>query len=481
MTVRIEYDRYRPLIRWILAVTMLLHISGVQGASLEELRERWREADSSAGYKDVSRQLIDYRLAERFSKTAEVDYMIATSLCRVPDLQDAGYNHFDWILTNYNLESDSRKDVVKEQSRCRVSGMAPIPLQTAFASLPGQASSVRSKLFYWLGREDAAVNTEPVTIIDPKTKEELLSRLFAPDEQTAAVEKIGDLVGASYDVLASSNFVVASAGDHSRADLRDISVLLEQFMGFYVSAFDMRYPEYLVTVYLLPDVNSMRVLAEDLHGIKVNANSIGYAFRDDLSILGVIPGRTIGTLAHELFHVMVRDRYGDSPPWLDEGVASLYEVSNVSGKYLPTGRDDTGPATPPLVGNEFAIRGVPNWRGCVIRNLWLERLGPTVVRPTITDMVTMDWQEFNSVGSEEVAQQAMHHATARYLTLYLQDQGKLFEIFTDFTQRDPFELKRSVDADALERIQSHLGNDLEQADVEFEQWLRTQLLQDSCD
>jgi len=476
-----KHARRKSLVRSILAAAMLLHLGGAQGASLVELRQLWREANTSAGYHDVSRQLIEYRLEERFSKTAEVDYMIATSLCRVPDYKASGYKHFNWILKKYNLEPDSRKVVVTEQSGCQGTDNAPIALQTAFASLPGQASSVRSKLFYWLGRQDAAVNTEPVTIIDPKTREELLSRLFVPKEQNAAVAKISSLVGAKYNIVSSSNFVLASAGNHSQAELRQVSTLLEQFMSFYVSAFDMRFPEYLVTVYLLPDPHSMRTLAEDLHGIKVNDSSIGYAFRDDLSILGVIPGTTIGTLAHELFHVMVRDSYGDSPPWLDEGVASLYEVSNVSGKYLPTGRDDTGPATPPQVGGEFAVRGVPNWRGCVMRNLWLEGRGPAVVRPTIADLVTMDWQEFNSVGSDEGAQQAMNHATARYLALYLQGRGELFGIFTDFTQRDPFELSGTVDADALERIRTHLGDDLDQADAEFDEWLRAQLVQDSCE
>src|SRR4029453_12868338 len=55
--------------------------------------------------------------------------------------------------------------------------------------------------------------------------------------------------------------------------------------------------------------------------------SIGYSFSADQSMVGWADGKAYGTFAHELFHVMVRGNFGDIPPFLDEGMAALYEVS----------------------------------------------------------------------------------------------------------------------------------------------------------
>ena len=69
----------------------------------------------------------------------------------------------------------------------------------------------------------------------------------------------------------------------------------------------------------MPDRNSLRQIARTLHGIRLPEEAIGYTFRNDMSVSGLIqsPRRT-GTLAHELFHLLVRNDFGDVPPWLDE-------------------------------------------------------------------------------------------------------------------------------------------------------------------
>jgi hypothetical protein len=133
------------------------------------------------------------------------------------------------------------------------------------------------------------------------------------------------------------------------------------------------------------------------------------------------------------------------------------------------------------VGDALAVRGVPNWRGCVLRALWLERQGPEVFRPTIAELVSMDWQQFSSEDEGGMlGQQAVNHATARYLALYLQDTGPLFDIYRDFGRRDPFALEGTVQEDALQRVSRHLGGDLDAADAAFEEWLRETIATGSC-
>ncbi len=449
-------------------------------SELQDLRKAWRAADGITHYADVARRLILYRGEARYAKTAEVDYMIATSLCRVPETREAGVRHFGWILASYDLGPDRGK-VEAERSGCN--GQDARPIQVAFSMVPGQggAAEIRSKLYYWIGREDAAVNTEPVEVVAPKTPEELKARLFDFEDSEAAVAAAEARLGPRFKVQATERFILASASGHSQAQLDRIADKLERFMSFFTAAFQMRPPAHLLTVYLVPSPADMQQLAEELHGIRVPQFSIGYAFRDDNSILAVIPGTAVGTLAHELFHVMVRDRYGDIPPWLEEGGAALYEVSNVSPKYLPGRTVDAGVQGPPLVGGELAVRGLRNWRGCVLRKLWVEGFGPEqVTRPKLRELVSMDWRAFNNLeGDELAAQQATIHAVARYFLLYLQEEDKLFELFSSFATRDPLAIEATPAEDAVERVRGILG-DIENLDGRFESWLRETVTNQDC-
>ncbi len=199
-------------------------------------------------------------------------------------------------------------------------------------------------------------------------------------------------------------------------------------------------------------------------------------------MLAIVPGQAVGTLAHELFHMLVGERYGDMPPWLEEGVASLYEVSNVSAKYLPDGQVDAGPGGVPMVGGELPVRGAPNWRGCVLQRIWLQNFGGAdVQRPKVAELVAMDWRAFDNLeGDELVERQAVTHATARYFVLYLQDERQaLFDVFADFGARDPLKLKASPADDARQRLTARLG-DLAQVDAAFDGWLRATIDGQDC-
>ena len=460
-----------------LGIALAVLAQSAAAAGLQTLRDLWRDARNAAEYGAVARSLIEYRTEARYAKTAEVDYMIATSLCRVPETETDGFRHFDWILASYDLGPD-RDKVLEERDNCKPA--AAKPTQVTFAMLPGQggAAEVRSKLYYWIGREAAAVNTEPVEIVSAKTPEELRGRLFGLTQHEAAVAAGKSRVGPGFEVVAAERFVLVSSSGHTQGELNEVAANLERFFAFFRAAYKLRPPEHLVTVYLVPSVADLSALAEKLHGIRVPSQSIGYSFRDDLSILAVIPGQAIGTLAHELFHVMVRDSHGDLPPWLEEGAAALYEVSNVSAKYLPGGPGEVGSAGVPMVGGKLAVRGVANWRGCVLQKIWLEGYGPTEVRrPTISELIGMDWRAFNNLeGDELAAQQAVIHATARYFLLYLQDvEQKLFPVFATFALRNPFEIKLAPSEDAKMRLARELG-DLTEADGAFETWLRQTIL-----
>jgi hypothetical protein len=385
--------------------------------------------------------------------------MIATSLCQIPSSRKDGQEYFDWILYSYDLGPD-RKVVEQEMQKC---GREILPARVAFTSWTGQggAAGVRSKLYYWVGRKDAAINSEPVKIVNPKSEQELNSRIYPIGQITQAVEAAKGRMGKRFKVVGSEHFIIASGSNQTEEELREMAKKLDAYLQFFISEYGMREPSGLVTVYLVPYTGEMQKLARDLHGMQVPEFSIGYSFRDDLSIVGVIPQTYIGTLAHELAHLLIRDKYGDLPPWLDEGFASLYEVSTLSGGK---------------------VRGDPNWRGCVLQRLWREDYtGSHPDRPTIDQLLSMDWRGFNNLkGDFEATQQAVNHAAARYFILYLQDRGLLNELFVSFARRAPLDVAGDPRKDAVQRIGTFLGSDLKAADDDFEKWLINMLNKYKC-
>jgi hypothetical protein len=468
-----------------MVIGFLAHTAPAAGADLDTLRTLWQNAQTPDQYTVAVKALIEYRKAARFAKTPEIDYMIAAGLCRIPGHEGDGQRHFLWIIENFSLGAD-RETILGEQRLC---GGQTAPQRIAFAMTPGQSgpAGIHSKLFYWLGREAIAVSSEPVEVVEQKDPKDLRARLFDPEALPAAEAAARDRLGDGFTVAGGDGFIVASATGYTPPDLQEIAGKLGQFASFYVGAYGMRSPPKLVTVYLAPDPDVMGKLALKLHGLKIPESMIGYSYVDDLSMLGIVREKAIGTLGHELFHLMVRDQDGDLPPWLEEGIAALYESSNIAEKYLPGGPSGAVTGEVPMVGGDLAVRGLPNWRGCVLEKLWLEHFnGIQVERPKLAELAAMDWTAFNNSGpgdesdDQRAAQQAVNHATARYLMLYLQDQDqKLFSVFHSFATRDPFAIQVPPEEDAKQRLAEQLGP-LDRADAAFENWLRGVLPTQAC-
>jgi hypothetical protein len=238
-----------------------------------------------------------------------------------------------------------------------------------------------------------------------------------------------------------------------RSDLGPAGRDLQRFAQFFVAEYKMQPPSHLITVYFTPGVKDLRSLARKIHGIDLAPGSIGYSFPGDQSMVGWADGRAYGTFAHELFHLMVRGNFGDAPPWLDEGMAALYEVSGFDG--------------------DRAV-GKVNWRGVILQKLW-------AARPSLKELVQMDRSRFDVIdqssrtplGREELAageKQAVNHATARYFMLYLQERHQLREVYLSFFNR---EVTDQGGTRAIELLESVLRRPLDQVDADFADWFKS--------
>lgn len=246
---------------------------------------------------------------------------------------------------------------------------------------------------------------------------------------------------------------LSTAAETEKSDLTRVGEDLQKYAQFFVSEYGMATPPHLITVYFAPNADELRTLATKIHGIALTPGSIGYSFPGDQSMVGWADGKAYGTFAHELFHLMVRGNFGDAPPWLDEGMAALYEVSKFEG--------------------DRAV-GVSNWRGKILSELW-------AIRPSLKQLVQMSRKDFDDVdstphvsdGTEKLvagARQAVNHATARYFMLYLQERSQLRPVYQGFFKR---EVSDQPGSKAVELIESVLRRSLDQVDQDFARWFKS--------
>ncbi|MXO60465.1 hypothetical protein GRI89_13045 [Altererythrobacter salegens] len=365
-------------------------------------RTEWQEAH----FPQARPPLLSHR-SMRGGRTAEVDYMLETSGCRISGKREWGSRVLNYILYSYPLSRAGRQIVEHELGRCRDSSELTQP-ETELAMLaPGATAS--GKL--WYSGEANPLPAYPARAVRPV--DDVLSgvhrvQLDDPDAYRTVLDRTA-MPGAK--VRVAGRFGVVSTGGQSEQQLQEIGARLESYVDFLHDSYGLELPPTFISIYLSPTNAELTKAALELHGLQISPSTLGYAYPEDSSVSAMVGGTGIGTILHELFHLILRDQYGDMPQWLDEGIASLYEVS----------REENG-----------AYLGVPNWRGALLANAGDKR-------PSLREVITSPWFDFDGVsGGDEVGEKgARQLALARYFALYLQPRGKLAEVFGAFRDRDP--------------------------------------------
>ena len=410
-----------------------------------------RSAFYNGRYAEVLTRLYDYR-EQPYGKQAEVDYMIGSCLCRTGNKEKAR-RRFEWILSRYRLESQKRRIVEQALLQCGSASRPAYFRESTVTSASERLVGVSGKggtitrdkyITTSLSGETVAVTSETATVLRDIPPEEFESRLFDFSKRNEAMQRVAKLAGEYYHVQSLGPFIIANSKYAAPEQALTIARGLEKYASFYATEFGIPRPTKFITIYVVSDAREMENFAATLHGIKVSEGSIGYSFPFDLSMVGVVPGTEFGTLAHELFHLMVRNDFGDIPPWLEEGMASLYEVSGNRGN---------------------GIAGAPNWRGKILKEFWRDR-------PLIDQLVKMDWRSFDGSTSEGqyLRRQAINHATARYVMLYLQDSGRLVDVYRAFRQQKIDDLQQSPEEEAARLLASVVRKSLPEFDNDFARW-----------
>ena len=188
-------------------------------------------------------------------------------------------------------------------------------------------------------------------------------------------------------------FVVAGDGGRQRVNRYVDHTIRASAEALHRSFFDRARPSEPVLILLFESAEPYERLAKKWLGDNPST-PYGYFRRDNIMVMNV--GTGTGTLVHELVHALIRPDFPDVPEWFNEGLGSLFEQCTLA---------------------EGDIRGLENWRlPALQRAIRAKKLR------SLREMIEDD----DFYGDTHVG---LNYAQARYVLMYLQEQGKLDEYY----------------------------------------------------
>jgi hypothetical protein len=157
-------------------------------------------------------------------------------------------------------------------------------------------------------------------------------------------------------------------------------------------------PTKILDVYLFSDADSYERGVKRLTGDEPGTPYGFYSKQHGGLFMNIATGG--GTLVHEIVHPYVEADFPNAPPWLNEGLGSLFEQS---------------------ASRDGHIIGMTNWRLAGLQRAIAEDRVPTFHALTHLDTAAF-------YGDDS----GVHYAASRYLLYYLQESGKLRAFYAAF-------------------------------------------------
>jgi len=157
-------------------------------------------------------------------------------------------------------------------------------------------------------------------------------------------------------------------------------------------------PGEIIDIWLFKDNKSYYKYSKKIFSTEPTTPYGFYLEKEKALIMNIETGG--GTLVHEIVHPFIRANFPECPPWLNEGLASLYEQCGERNGH---------------------IYGYTNWRLSGLQSAIRENLVPS-----FEDLCSMDEDGFY------LKDRGTNYAQARYLCYYLQEQGLLVKFYHEF-------------------------------------------------
>ena len=425
------------VLRWMMAVVLVAPAMPGRAASFDQIKSLWEARQ----WAQVIPLVSAYR-NEPGGRTWQVDYMLGTSECHVAGQERRGEAVLNYVLQNYHLPDSGRDATSQASAYCehQGNGVQQEP-SCLFVPITGQMVSgplVSGKGGFLEFRPSSNMVTGNVTQ-SPVPISELEKRVYSVKEADEALAAARGRIPRSHGAVKSGFVVVCD--DYCEADPEGVAECLAGYRWPLYDAYEMEVPESLVTVYVAGRLEEVGALASRLHHISLPLGTVAYSVYEDLSIVGMGSGDQCGSLAHELVHLSIREKFGDSPPWLEEGLASEVAVSEPTGKQLSFGS---------------------SWRDDTLRQEWR-------YRPSVAQLMAANWSAYSAKDRSAVEPVASLQAMAAVFIRYLDAKGKLRPVY--FAIRDKrFPAGADHPRAAAEIVQQELGMNLAQMDADFVRW-----------
>ena len=165
--------------------------------------------------------------------------------------------------------------------------------------------------------------------------------------------------------------------------------------------FFLRDPSEILDIWLFRDAASYEKHAQLLFGEKPTTPYGYYSSAHKALIMNIETGG--GTLVHEIVHPFMEANFPACPPWLNEGLGSLYEQCGDANGH---------------------IHGFTNWR-----LPGLQKAIRAKQVPSFKELTAMDENAFYN------QDKGVNYAQARYLCYYLQEKNVLIKFYQEFQTR----------------------------------------------
>jgi len=394
-----------------------------------------------------------------YGKCALVDYFIAKSLC-MDKYYDRSAIWFDYILAKYPMDDGSMAFIRQEKNACQPGRAAPLAagstLLTAMTiPVPKVSAGVRGRIGKGGYIVEACYENKALVSYDNMLPDEALAaRIFSMDQPDMALAKLQSFLPAAYEAKVYKRFILVTLKDRSYniENLERVAGSLERAYSFYMEHYSLRPLNKFITVYLLPSQAALQTAAQDVHHIKIGNDPLGYSILSDLSLLGIAEDdpSTIGTLYHELWHLVIRGDAGDIPAWLDEGIAGLYSNSHWENDVL--------------LGNKTT------WRLDDLRSKRLSEIGETV--PSLEELLAYDWSNFYGGENKNLCMATVNYALSNYFMIYLQEQGVLQQLMQAVKSRHPESTASAQDMQDITLLPAVTGKNISALQTAFRAWFK---------
>ncbi|WP_439695082.1 hypothetical protein ACFGVS_18405 [Mucilaginibacter sp. AW1-7] len=419
------------------------------------------DTNFKAGHYQMVVDEIDIYLKHHLP-TLNLDLMKISSLCLLGKSTSSN-EAYDYIIHAYRLSGNDELLINQMKSSCdgqTIENLHNITAATPSASvkLPG----ISGKLGRTTHQFSLAKAGDTVKIIHPITYAELGARCLMVDTNKTDSAKLfysrlyDSFKFKNYELNISGSFVITTIGLHiSKDEFNSIVAKLNTYYKFYINQYGMQASHNYIQIFLAADAKELNKFSSKVHGFRSPSYSLGYSSFEDNCIASIayVAGKPLmGSTCHELFHILSHNSFRSLPPWLEEGMASLYEVSEIK--------------------SDSTISGSNSWR---LQFLAYHHLSVQFKTMRLNELLSKNWQTFNKTDEKHWSNQSLNYAYSRYLMLYLQQMGTLVPFFKEASSYSYMNIVIDPVTD-YENIVNKYTTKLQNFDELFKAWVYKQYL-----